>query len=182
MALVGLDPVENTPLLAALLDIPLPNERRRESGRTDPGEAREGMRPVDQPILERIPANDRNIAASMASASTHRERKAAVGGGFGLRFCRPKPFHAGVYQAFGDQSWRLAARSSRMSSNFGNSERPHIRLGMNLAELKMCALCTTRTISRNGADLCVDDAIGATQVYFRRGVFVRRLYGDVHPQ
>jgi hypothetical protein len=30
-------------------------------------------------------------------------------------------------------------------------------------------------ISRNGADLCVDDTIGA--VYFRRGGFVRGPYG-----
>jgi hypothetical protein len=32
-------------------------------------------------------------------------------------------------------------------------------------------------ISRSGADLCTDDAIGTTQVYFRRGGFVRGPYG-----
>jgi hypothetical protein len=41
---------------------------------------------------------------------------------------------------------------------------------MNLAELKKRALCTTRTISRNGADLRVDDAIGATQVYLEESI------------
>jgi len=53
---------------------------------------------------------------------------------------------------------------------------------MNLAVLKMPALFAARTISRHGVDLCVDDAIGATPIYFRRGDFVRRPYGDVHRQ
>lgn len=116
------------------------------------------MRPVDQSILARIPANDGNVPASMASASAHRERKAApvqcaivaVRGGFGLR----KAISRGRLASFRGPVLAPGSPFIMNEPKLSEFRTAAYAPWMTLAALKMRALFAARTISHNGVDLC----------------------------